>query len=81
MAVFIIIAGVVGIFAIGAGWYMAMPMVIALVEMPQWNTAEPDALIARDRTLAFIYFFPLVMFGWIVVWGYMRASKSSMSFE
>ena len=81
MAVFIIIAGVIGVFAIGVGWYMSMPMVISLLDMPQWDNATAEALVARDRTLAFIYFFPLIMFGWLVVWGYMRASKSSVSFE
>ena len=81
MAVFIILAGIISVFAIGLGWYVGLAMIVDLVDLPQWKSASPEALVTRDQTLAMIYFFPVIMLGWIAIWGFMRASKSSVNFD
>ena len=45
------------------------------------EVCEPEALITRDQTLAMIYFFPVIMLGWVAIWGFLRASKSSVNFD
>ena len=81
MAVFILISGIMGVFAVAVGWYLYLPVVIELFNLPQWSEAPTEALLARDRILQFIYLFPVLMLGWIVVWGYLKASKSSVEFS
>ena len=41
MAVFIILAGIIAVFAIGLGWYVGLAMIVDLVDLPQWKSASP----------------------------------------
>ena len=79
MAVFIVLAGIISVFAIGIGWYIGLAIIVDLLALPQWQYASPAALVTRDQTLAMIYFFPVIMLGWVVIWGFLRASKSSVN--
>ena len=81
MAVYIIMAGVVSVFAIGIGWYVGLAVLVSLLDLPQWQEAGERVLETRDLTLSMIYFFPVIMLGWVVIWGFLRASKSSVGFD
>ena len=39
MAVFILISGIMGVFAVAVGWYLYLPVVIELFNLPQWHEA------------------------------------------
>ena len=41
MAVFIILAGIISVFAIGLGWYVGLAMIVDLVDLPQWKLQAP----------------------------------------
>ena len=54
MAVFILISGIMGVFAVAVGWYLYLPVVIELFNLPQWSEAPTEALLARDLSLIHI---------------------------
>ena len=75
MAVNLIIRFIISMFALGLGMFIFMPVLYQLAYNEDlWTGLPSDVLQTRDYVYSILMAMPLIAFGALILWGYMRAT-------
>ena len=75
MAVNLIMRFMISMFALGLGMFIFMPVLYALAyDVNLWTGLPASVLQTRDYVYSILMAMPLIAFGALILWGYMKAT-------